>query len=187
MDIKFNISKERKIILIAGVVLLLMGVIYRYFPVFDSFTSLDDEIALKEQKLIKYRKMVQERNELEQKLIRLNRILERAESGLLTGDTPSLAAVDIQNIINKIAGNIGAEVLTMRVLKVDEKEETLYMAIPVQVTFRSRMRQLKELLYMIEDNPKLLKISDFRIRMIHGKEEGEIQATLTVEGFMKRT
>ncbi len=185
--IKFKLSKERKIILIAGALLLLIGVIYRNLPVFDNIASLDDEIILKEKKLIKYRRMVKERNELDQKLITLNRTLDKAQAGLLNGETPSLAAVDIQNRINKIAGNVEVEVLTMRVLKTDEKEENLYMAVPVQVTFRSRMRQLKEMLYMIENNAKLLKISDFRIRLIHSKEEGEVQATLTVEGFMKRS
>ena len=184
---RLKISKERKILLIAGAVLLLLGLVYRYFPAIDSMASLDDEILLKEQKLIKYRKMVRERNELEQKLINLNRTLERAEAGLLSGETSALAAVDIQNTLNAIAENIDVEVLTMRVLKPDEKEENLYIAVPVQVTLRGKVRQLKEMLYQVEDNAKLLKISDLRIRVIRSKEEGEVQATLTVEGFMKRT
>ena len=182
-----KISKEKKILLTVGAILLLIGVVYRFFPFWESIESLEDEIALTRKKLEKYRSMVPERNELEKRLINYNRIIERAEGGLLEGETPALAAVDIQNILNEITGKSELEVLTMRVLKAESEEEDLYTTIPVQITIRCTVRQLKEVVYQVESASKLLRISDFRVRVVRGKkEEGEVQATLTVEGFMEK-
>ena len=182
-----KISKEKKILLTVGAILLLFGVVYRFFPFWESIESLEDEIALTRKKLGKYRSMVPERNELEKRLINYNRIIERAEGGLLEGETPALAAVDIQNILNEITGKSELEVLTMRVLKAESEEEDLYTTVPVQITIRCTVRQLKEVVYQVESASKLLRISDFRVRVVRGKkDEGQVQATLTVEGFMEK-
>ena len=53
-----KIGKERKILLIVGAILLLLGVVYRFFPFWESIDSLEDEIALTRKKLEKYRSMV---------------------------------------------------------------------------------------------------------------------------------
>ena len=106
---------------------------------------------------------------------------------MLDGETPALAAVDIQNILNEITGKSELEVLTMRVLKAESEEEDLYTTVPVQITIRCTVRQLKEVVYQVESASKLLRISDFRVRVVRGKkEEGQVQATLTVEGFMEK-
>jgi Tfp pilus assembly protein PilO len=116
----------------------------------------------------------------------LNRIIENAESGLLEGKTPALGAVDVQNILKEITDKNDMEVLTMRVMKPENKEEDIYMIIPVQITIRCSVRQLKEVIYQIESSSRLLRISDCRIRVIRGRVEGQVQATLTVQGFMKK-
>ncbi|OQX25213.1 MAG: hypothetical protein BWK80_16790 [Desulfobacteraceae bacterium IS3] len=183
-------NRERKYILIVGAVLLLVGVIYRFLPEFEGFQPMNDEIVLKQRKVLKYQQMVQERNALQEEQLALNRALERAESGLLTGETPALAAVDIQNILNDIAGRSKVEVSAMRVLQPVEPEEKAtvkdYLTIPVQITFNTSVRQLKEILYRIETSLKLLRVSEMRVRLGNIKQAEKVFATLTVEGFMKK-
>lgn len=179
-------DKRKKNLLLVGAVVIFAAVFYRFFPVLENIESLEEEILLKERNLIKYRQIVKERNELEARQIALNNIVEKAETGLLDGKTASLGAVDIQNTLKEITDQRDMEVLTMRVLSPENNEEDTYMAIPVQVTVRCTIRQLKEIIYRIESSPKLLKISDCRIRVIRGRVEGQIQATLTVRGFMKK-
>ncbi len=182
-----KLDKKKKILLVIGMSALFLGVIYRFFPFFENIDALDEEISLKEKNLIKYRLMVQERNDLESRLNALNRIIENAESVLLEGKTPALAAVDVQNILKEITEKGDMEVLTMRVMNPESKEEDLFTIIPVQITIRCSIRQLKEVIYQIESSPRLLKISDCRIRVVRGRVEGHVQATLTVQGFMKKT
>lgn len=180
-------NKERKIILIVGAILLLIGAIYRFGPDPESLFSANKEIELKTKKLARYRQLVQERNSLEEKRLALTRTLERAESALLTGDTPALAAVDIQNLINDIAGRSDIDIRTLRVLKPPEDEEESYlMAIPVQVSLTGEIRQLKQLLYRIVSASKILKITELRIRAVNPRKPEAIQATFTVSGYMKK-
>jgi Tfp pilus assembly protein PilO len=181
-----RLDRQKKILLVIGTVILFIGVIYRFFPFFENIESLDNEILLKEKNLTKYHQMVRERNDLEAKLESLNQIIENAESGLLEGKTPALAAVDIQNILKEITDKSDMEVLTMRVMKPENKEEDVYIIIPVQITIRSSVRQLKEVIYQIESSSRLLKVSDCRVRVIRGRVEGQVQATLTVQGFMNK-
>jgi Tfp pilus assembly protein PilO len=183
---RFKLTRERKIILLFGAVILFAGLLYRYSPeIMGNFSSLSEEIELKKKKLFQSRKILEERNALESRLVSLNRALERGENRLLTGETPALAAVDIQNTLNKMAGKIEVQISSMRVLKPEKKEEDFYLTIPVQFTLQSNIRQLKEVVYEIEASSKILRIKEIRIRALRGKDKDQIQSTLTVEGFMR--
>ncbi|HHC24597.1 MAG TPA: hypothetical protein ENK58_04170 [Desulfobacterales bacterium] len=184
-------TKERKYILIIGAILLLLGAIYRFFPELQEFQPLGEEIALKQRKLVKYQQMVQEKSRLNARLLLLNRNLDRAESSLLNGETQALAAVDIQNILNDIAGRSEVEVTAMRVLKSRELGEDSpardrYISIPVRITISATIRQLKEVLYRIENSLKFLRVSDMRIKTDRVREAKKVRSTLTVEGLMKK-
>jgi len=182
-------NKERKYILIGGAILLLIGAIYRFFPEIEAFQPSGEEIVLKQKKLIKYRQTVEERSQTDAKLIALNRSLERSEAGLLNGETPALAAVDIQNILNQIAGKSKVEVKAMRVLEPAEPEDgppvkAQFLRIPVQITVNSTIRQFKEILYGIETSSKLLRITEMKITAGRSKPAEQIYSSLVVEGFM---
>ena len=182
---KFKIDKQRKYILVTVAILLLFGLIYRFFPFFQGIQAAGAEIVLKERQLAQCRQMVQEGNDLQAKLIFLNRTLERVESGLLTGATPALAAVDVQNTLNEIASRSEVEIKTVRVLKPEKMDEENYLCVPVQFTISSTIRQLKEMLYRIETSPKYLTVKKIKINVRHRRDPGQIQSDLTVAGVMK--
>ncbi len=183
--LKFKIDKQRKYILIAAAVLLFFGVIYRLFPFFQGIQEAGSEIVLKERQLVKYRQMVRKGNDLQAKLISLIRTLEKLESGLLTGETPALAAVDVQNTLNEIASRSEVEIKTVRVLKPEKMDEENYQSIPVQFTISSTIGQIKEMLYRIETSPKYLTIKKIRISVRHTRGLRQLQSDLTVAGVMK--
>lgn len=179
-------SKERKYLLMGGGFLLVLGVLYRFFPVIQDLRPAGSEIIFKKQQIAKYRQKIQKRKNLESRQIALNRNLGRAESGLLAGETQALAAVDIQNILSNIARKIDIEIKTMRVLSSIDLENMNYVSIPVQFTFRSTVRQLKDMLYQIETSNKFLIISNMKIRNISGKQSEQLESTITVSGLLKR-
>jgi hypothetical protein len=184
--LKFRIDKEKKYILIAGAVLLLFGLAYRLFPFFQGIQGSGAEINIKERQLAKYQKAVKERNDIEARLVSMNRSLERSEAGLLTGKTAALAAVDIQNILNEIASRNEVEIRSVRVLKSKELDDGHYIGIPVQFTLNSTVRQLKEILYRIEASPKLLTVERIIISVVRQKGSRQIRSDITVCGFMKK-
>ncbi len=178
-------NKERKYILIIGVIVLLAGAVYRFFPETGALFSGREEISLKEKKLARYREKVQEKESLEAARRSLQAELNLLESGLLSGGTPALAAVEIQNIVNEIAARGDAEIQSMQILPSRSVKDSPYVPVPVQVILSGSIRQLKEILYNIENAPKILKISSIRIRPQQRRQSDGVQSEFTVEGFMK--
>ena len=181
-----KINKERKYILIGGAVLLFFGMIYRFYPNIHGLVSISDEIAVKKNHIVKYLNVVNQRGRINTERVNLNRILNRLESGLFTGKTPSLAAVELQNILNEIANTNNVKINTMQVLKETEPGEHIYIKIPVRFSFNSNVLQLKEMLYEIAASSKLLIITDMNVDLLRRKQQGKIRATITVQGVMKQ-
>jgi hypothetical protein len=182
----FTLTRERKIILIGGAILLLLGLIYNLAPTVQGMFAEDEALALKEQKLAKYLAKVNEKTAYARQAKALENRLRRIETGLLTPKTPALAAVDIQTMIRDIAVRYGAEVKTMRILSAESSDDNAYVAIPVEVTLSSDIRQLVEVLYGIETSSRLLHVVDLTARAAGRRSGSTILATMTVEGFMKK-
>jgi len=179
------LTKERKYILIGGILLLLAGAAYRFFPAIESVFAKSDEMVFKEMELEKYRAALRKKTVLQSERVAAERELARVEAGLLTPSTPALAAVDIQNMLNDIAEQKKIVIRSMRVLEPKPVEAEQYLTIPLEVTATGSIRQLKEMLFRIENAPKLLKISTLRIRLPNYRRPEEIHTSFTVEGFMK--
>jgi hypothetical protein len=136
---------------------------------------------------------VLEKKAVKRELLSLQTIFKRAEAALLTGKTPSLAAAEIQEILSRITNAAGAQIMTVRVLQPDRSGNKMYLAIPVEVTINSTMRQLTQLLYKLDRSAKLLRIAKLGIRSRAGRvrlakrviSANLITTTLTVEGFVK--
>lgn len=188
---RFEIEKNRRFLVIAGAVLLLMAVVYRLIPMFQEMGGTGEAIALKQRQLEKYRQMVHEGDDLEKKLKSLEKILRQGESRLLTGKTPSLAAADIQNIVHDMATESNVEIKTVRVLKPEELEKGAYLSIPVQLTITSAIRPLEQFLYRIATSPRYLTVKKLRIRIattrsLKSSAKTDIRSDITVHGFLKK-
>jgi hypothetical protein len=179
------LNRERKILLICGVVLLLAGAVYRFSPDVPSLFSGSDEMHFKEMELMKYRRVLKDKMRLDTALVSTERELARIEAGLLSQGTPTLAAVDIQNMLSDIAEQKEIMIRSMRSLQSKPAEKGEYITIPVEVNMRGSIRQIKEMLFLIENSSKLLKITAIRIRLPNPLRPEEIHSTFTVEGLMK--
>jgi hypothetical protein len=182
---QFHLTRERSIILSVGAALLLIGAIYYFLPLFESAAPGEEVLAIKQEKLAKYREKAQEKNRLEAGLLAVRRRLQSAELGLLQANTPALAAVDIQQMVSQIANQTQAEVKTMRILGPEAVEGEEYTAVPVEVTLSSDIRQLVGVLYGIDNARKLLRIKNLTVRSAGARRNDKILSTFTVEGFMK--
>ena len=179
------LNRERRYLLIGGMVLLLAGAVYRFYPGFSNVFTKPDEATFKENELIKYRKALQEKTLLEQELLAAELELAKNEAALLSKGTPALAAVDIQNIINDLGQQKKIEIKSMRVREPKRLDNDGYMTVPLEITMIASIRQLKEVLFSIENSQKLLKVSTIRIRQSNINRPEELYCTFVVEGFMK--
>ena len=213
--ISFSLTRERKYILIGGAILLFLGLVYKTLPLFHGIFDGSAQIAAKEKQLARYQRSIEEGKELKTRLVALTSALEQGESGLLTGRTPSLAAVDMQNILNTITQKSGMEmqsvrvlkatkqegakylntitqksgmeIQSVRVLKATKQEGAKYLSIPVTFSIVLTTRQLKEILYRIETFDKYLTVHEITIDAPLGKGREQLRVNMTVNGFTKES
>jgi hypothetical protein len=185
MLVPLKSRKRLNYILVGGGALILLGLAYRVLPLLGSVSS-SEETMLKEKQAAKYRQAVQERTTLEEKFSTLKRTLEQLESGVLNGETPSLAAADLQKIIDEISSRSEVSIKAVRVLKPEQSSYENYLSIPVELSFNCTIRQLRELLYWIDTSTKYLTVSKAQINVIEGSRYDQVQVFLTVAGIMKK-
>ncbi|MBW1788569.1 MAG: hypothetical protein JRK53_18435 [Deltaproteobacteria bacterium] len=182
-------DRRTKLLLAVGCVLLVAGVGYRFQPRIQAIWSPNEEIVIKEKQLKKYRKIAKSGKLLAERIKANEKVLKKLQAGLLSGTTPALAAVDIQNILNDIAVKSGIEIRKVRVLKPEEMDDAEYIGIPVQFTLSSTVRQLKGILYGIDNASRYLSVKKITIKVPRAgrsKPQAKIQADVTVAGMMKR-
>lgn len=184
--LQFQLTKERKIILLIGGILLLWGAGYRLMPLFQLLGSNSGEVDLKREQIGNYQKRIQNKNQLLQRQLAFTRDAAQLKRGLLKGQTPALSAVTMQNRLNEIAESISAEIKTTRVLKPTSHENSDFMTVPLMLSLELNIRQLKRFLYKIETSDILLKVTDLRLRKVGGDLPVALQATVTIAGFMSK-
>ena len=190
--ISLQLRKRRKII-VAGLALMALAAMFYLFNSLNRSTyRFNEALNLKQDKLGKYRQKVLEKKVMERELLSLQTTFKQAEAALLTGKTVSLAAAEIQQIVTNITNAAGAQIMTVRILQPDRSAKEMYLAIPVEVTINSTMRQLTQLLYKLDNSTKLLSIAKLgiksragRSRLVRGVSTANLITTLTVEGFVK--
>ena len=183
--VKFRFNIQRKYLFIALAILLFLGIVYRFFPAFKEAAFPDQEIALKEKRLVKYQEIVAAGSHMDERLASLDKALKTLETGLLTGKTAPLAAVEIQKILQEIADKSRVEIRSVRVLKPVELEDKRYVSIPVEFHVIPTIRQLKEVLFRIETSPKYLTVQKVNAQYFPDKER-RLRCHITIAGFMRQ-
>jgi len=182
------LNKERKMILAFGAVILLLGAIYRFYPDIRALVSVSDEMAVKQKQVETYAGIVAQRQQIAKENAAAKRLMIQVEARLLPGATPALAAVEIQNIIDDIAGASNVTFDSMRVMKPEADEKSEFIRLPVQFSMNANILQLKDILYKIEASPKLLIVKEFDASLSRSRNQNAlIRSTVTVEGMMRRS
>ena len=96
---------------------------------------------------------------------------------------PALTASEQQNLIEKLSNQTGVNIIRFRVDKPKYVENLL--TISTKVTTRSKLRNLTNFIHMLESNQKFMVIEEITVQRINKTDLEELQAQLTVSGFIK--
>jgi Tfp pilus assembly protein PilO len=189
--ISLQLTKKRKIIAAGLAVLAFLAMIYLFHAAGRSTHMVNEALQQKQLKLSKYHQKLLEKKVVERQLLTLKNTMKQAEAGLLTGETPSLAAAEIQEIVTSSADAAGGQIKTVRILQPDRSGKEMYLAIPVEVTLHSTMRELTQLLHKLDSSAKLLRIAKLeirsrRVRRGRGSSVNLLTTTMRVEGFVRK-
>jgi hypothetical protein len=90
--------------------------------------------------------------------------LKAKEPRLLTGDTPSVSASDLQDAVQGLATKEGTQVITTRVLNPETAGS--FAKISLQMEIGGQIDQIASLIRGIENSPKLLMVDEINVRSL---------------------
>lgn len=181
-----KISKRDKKILTIGAlaVVLILVISYVIIPFIESEKDIREITQQKEMVLQKYEKIMNQREKVERRLNQLRGEQNQLHRKLLKGSTTSLAAAEMQKVLEKLSKTQDLELKSVKVR--DEEEKGEFLAIPLEIRFVTDLGRTRKFLADLEKNSKCLVIPKLKISVKNQRDPKEVIVTLVVTGFFMR-
>jgi type II secretory pathway component PulM len=158
-------QRERGLVVVTLVIILLA--LARYIvigPFVERREWVRSQLEIQPQLLEKNLRFLGQKDDLMATLEATQNELKAKEPRLLTGDTPSVSASDLQDVIQGLATKEGTQVITTRVLNPETAGS--FAKISIQMEVGGQIDQLASLIRGIENSPKLLMIDEINVRSL---------------------
>lgn len=181
-----NISKRDKKFLMIGALAVGVFLIINYVisPFIESENNIRERTEQREMLLQKYERIINQRGEIEKKLTQLKREQNDLNKKLLKGRTTSLAAAEMQKMLEKISKKHDLELKSVKVKDAEERGE--FLAIPIEIRLTTDLNRTRKFLADLEKNSKYLIIPKLKISIKSQRDPKEVIVTLVVTGFFMK-
>ena len=178
-----NISKrDKKILTIGGLaVAAFLFITYVITPFFESEQEIRDKTEQREGLLKKYEKIINQKSEVEKNLAQMKRELSKIKGKLLKGSTPSLAAAEMQKMLEKISKVHDLELKSVKVKEAEKEGD--FLVIPLELRLTTDLNRTRKFLTDLEKNQKYLIIPQLKISVKNQRDPKEVIVTIVVSGF----
>ncbi len=188
-------KREQNLVSLTVVILLL--VLGRYIlvvPFLEHREWVKNQLEIQPQLLDKNLRYIGQKAELMASLEKAREELKSVGPSLLSGDTPSVSASDLQQTVQALASKEGVQVITTRVLNPETKGP--FTKIPIQMEVSGQIDQVANLIQGIDSSQKLLIVDELNIRSLFrpigvpqqpaGMPPAEsLRVSLTISGFAR--
>ena len=187
--------------LVGVTLLVLLVVLARYFvisPLAERREWVERQLELQPQLLEKNLRYLNRKAEIESGLEKARGELGRLEPVLFAGDTPSVSASSLQEMMQTIANTMGPQVISTRVLNPETKG--VFTKIPIQIEVSGQIDQVTNLIKGLEAMDKLLVVDELNVRSLFRPvpptarppqpgvpqiQPGGLRASITIAGFSR--
>jgi hypothetical protein len=157
--------RERGLVGVTFAILIIL--LARYFiigPYLERREWVNSQLELQPQLLEKNLRYLARKDEFTAGLEAARSEIKAREPKLLTGDTPSVSASDLQDTVQNLAVKGGTQVITTRVLN----PETVgsFAKIAIQMEIGGQIDQIANLMRAIDTSPKLLVVDEINVRSL---------------------
>jgi Tfp pilus assembly protein PilO len=178
-------EREKKVLIIGGIVVMLIIAFYAFTWYSDTKKSIKEFSDAKLFMLQKQINKISEKEYIEMRYKAVQQELERQEKKLLRGNTPPVAAAALQKFLKETASSLNIDVKLERALNPVDAES--YRSIPVEIGFTASTMKLKELLLKLRKSPFLVTVAEIKVRVTNISKPEDIYTTLVVTGFIKKS
>ena len=182
-----GISKRDKRFLMLGLSAVFIFILAQYvcIPFYNSEMEIREKIQLLELTNEKYTKILEKREDVVSKLNQLKRKESKTSNQLLLkGETTSLAAAEMQKMLEKLSSSSDIELKRVRVR--DTKEIGDFLSIPVELRFTTDLKKMTDFLSKIKNSNKLITISRFKVSVKNRRDPKLLIVTMWANGFMEQ-
>jgi Tfp pilus assembly protein PilO len=181
-----NISRRDKKFLTVGALALLLFLVINYIiiPFIQSEREIREGTEQKEVTLEKYERIIAGRAEVEKQLAQVKKKQTQLNAKLLTGSTPSLAAADMQKMLEKIAATHDLEMKSVKVQ--DGEKQGDLLTIPLEIRLQTDLERTRRFLADIEKSQKHLIVPSLKISVQNQRDPKEVIVTMVVTGFFMK-
>jgi hypothetical protein len=178
-------KREKKFIAICIVSVIIFCLVkFLVLPFIDREKEVSKNVSVKEMTYKKYLTFISRKKEVEKELDVLKDKEKYFEAKLLKGDTPSLAASDLQGILEQVAIQVKVLIRSTKVMD-PETLEGGFLSVPIQVKLVSDLTRVRKFIALIEENFKCLTIPELRISVMNKADPKEVSVTMVISGFVK--
>ena len=190
---KFEIrERDRRAVLMllaAGGLYVVLS--FGLLPAFDSLKAAATGTSDKEQQLSKYRRALVRKGNYTQLLEQARKNMAADEALFIRGDNPSLAAVELQTIVEGAAGKSGLA-LNQRNISAARKKDDVFNEITMTVAIDGTPSQISSFLSELRSSPKFLVVRSLQLaptEVLHeappkGGFKKMLRANLTISGLL---
>jgi hypothetical protein len=158
-------KRERSLVIATLVIIVVTAARYALIgPFVERSEWVKSQLEIQPQLLEKNLRFLGQKDELVALLEATQSELKAREPRLLTGDTPSVSASDLQDVIQGLATKEGTQVITTRVLNPEAAGS--FAKVSVQMEIGGQIDQLASLIRGIENSPKLLMVDEINVRSL---------------------
>lgn len=158
-------QRERGLVYLSGVlVLFFVGKFAIATPLLDRQARIKGQLETQPQLLQKNLRYLSQKDSILAALEVARNQIKSIEPALLTGDTPSVTASDLQETVQSLATREGTQVITTRVLNPEPSGS--FSKIAIQMEIGGQVQQLANLIRSIESAQKLLVIDEINVRSL---------------------
>ncbi len=177
--------KSKIVILSIPLMFILMGLLiyqYGYLRVQAEMASLKEEEDIKTRTLQKYINLISERPYVEKRLESLKELRKDEEPKLIEGQTISLAAAQLQEMVKSTVTERGGTISSERVGKLEELGKFKVINVSVDAVIPDS-RALSDILYSIETRTPHLIIEQLDVRIKNYRDPRELMVKLDVSAM----
>jgi Tfp pilus assembly protein PilO len=188
-------KRERGLVVTTVLILLLvLGRVSVLGPYMAHREWVQTQLEIQPQLLEKNLRYIGQKEQMSAALEAARNDVKAHETKLLTGDTASVNASDLQETVQALAAKEGTQVITTRVL--NPEATGAFSKIAIQMEVGGQVEQVASLVRGIETSPKLLVIDEINVRSLFRpiglpQQQGaqptaqNLRVSITVAGFAR--
>ncbi|MEW6569617.1 MAG: type II secretion system protein GspM [Nitrospirota bacterium] len=178
-------KKSKTFIVTIPLIVILSGLIfyeYVYQKIESQVAAIKESQEIKGKTLEKYVNLISEKPELEKRLSSLEELRKAEDSKLIEGQTFSLAAASLQEMVKEIVTRSGGTISSERVVKPEDLGKFKVISVSID-TVLPDTRALRDILYSIETRTPFLTVKDLDVRVRNFRDPREVVVKLDVSAL----